>query len=373
MRILGVSLLCFVLVSCSNVVAKIPVEKTTINSFYTVYSLSADGHLFAHEIPNGIGIGKTIDWQITNSLYSDYTPIEDIVWNPDNIHIAAIDDYGYISVWNSQTIKQIAFLTSESFLTSKLRWLSDTLLMAVNRQSVFPADTQIIHVWDVPRQRRLLTLKTNNYYITYFKSQIAVVNSDAHIEIYDVIVGEKIKDIDMLDHKIDSLTWSPDGRFLVGTNIGQGKPEITVWDIATEQSYSVDFPNKRIAGDKLKYSWKPNTEQMIIMHADTYLLDISDKKIIETYQNGFEEYNFGLIHLQWSTDGKYLVARTIHEWNDFWVIKHSINFKIWDGETLELLYAPDHDMGIIDLQWIPNTHSLLITDNRGTHIFAIGQ
>ena len=190
--------------------------------------LIADGNLL-HRLDTTTG-------QVTETLTGGERRISDLAYSPDGKQIAAIDVRGVVRLWERHQ-KAFAFRHARSPLREY------TLLFSPDGQQLI-VGAQDIEIWDTA------TVQLVGEYLTYFrvtslafhpdKTQLAAGTEEGQIEFWSLLTGDPIGLVDGNDMevegyrpkvKVESLTFSPDGRTLI---VGFDDAMIAIWDTVNQ-------------------------------------------------------------------------------------------------------------------------------------------
>ncbi len=195
------------------------------------------GRFVREEHPNQGG--KTITSRL---LYDHNTIMRSVVLSVDNRLLATGDDAGVVRLWNPNA-QRAQRLNVDVGWASRLKLSHDETLLLVGNLSNTIGQVQI---FDVSTGALLHTL-THDFPIAWAMSlhpdgrrvAIASINFfqndvDSDLKLWDIDTGELLQTYEGLNVRISSISFSPDGRYLIsGAQSFAGMGELLLWDVET--------------------------------------------------------------------------------------------------------------------------------------------
>ncbi|KAI8853786.1 hypothetical protein BC829DRAFT_413416, partial [Chytridium lagenaria] len=196
---------------------------------------------------------------------------------------------------------------------------------------------------------------------TYVR-QVAAAGDDMAIKIVDANDIEKIRTLDgkdMHEKPVKTLSFSPDGRWLVSTS---SDGSVKIWDGDNDFRCSKTL-HDTIPGTTFKrISWHPSGKFLAVPGRKRDIIVLSANTWKAAYT--LKENSKGVTCLAWSSDGALLAAACEH------------NLQIWEPEKSKAacLKRFTHSATILGLAWHPNLQELCLSDNKsGILISKIGK
>ena len=156
-----------------------------------------------------------------------------------------------------------------------------------------------MYIWS-PTQLHIAVVST---------STVKGKDEESVVEIWDVITGSKV-DVYQASNRVNSLIWSPDGKYLILRSAGQAN----IWDIAKKTLVFTFVGNRFI-------EWTPDSLQVAFASQSVVgTWNVAGKVI--TYYHPQE-----VTAITWSPDGKFI---------DTGCADHTV--RIWDVNTGNCLY-----------------------------------
>lgn len=328
-------------------------------------------------------------WENAKSLqenygYGDKSDFQQVLWSHDNTYLAARDTNDLIVIWRTLLdthVSQPATLTEgSSDWINTAAWSPDGDLLA-------RAEGNVITLWDIATDKKILTLETGKsektiitsitwspdgltivgadrygsfyqwevdsgkrtqeieghddwvYTIAYSPDglQLASVSEDQTLKIWDADTWETLHKSEGFGSAIISLAWSPDGNFLAsGTENGT----VDIWGTTNATGlYSIREHDSPVHS----LSWSSDSQRLAAGSGDQdiILINPSTKEIEQTLRG---------TTLTWSPDDRYMVTG----------MKNG-DIVLWDansGEFLDILSG--HTRWVYHLIWSPD----------GIHLFS---
>jgi WD40 repeat protein len=138
------------------------------------------------------------------------------------------------------------------------------------------------------------------------------------------------------DFAIDSVTWSPDGKYLASAGADK---TVQVWDTTYGTLLAL---YRGHAAQLTSVTWSPEGRRIASCdrHGIVQVWDAASRRTLLTYKG----HQGAVFWIAWSPDGKYLASGGIDR-----------TVQVWDGETGHLIFMYlGHVSYIYDLMWSPD-------------------
>jgi WD40 repeat protein len=323
--------------------------------------------------------------------------IRDIAWSADGETLVILSQYEFLSVWDIKTGKSLRSLSEHTSQVMDLAWSPDGSMLASG------AEDGEIAIWEPTSGKRLKSFYDPKGWVRNLTwspdgKQLATGGVNK-ITIWNVGTGEQVRGLKPNTWALVSLAWSPDGSMLASIS-DEGTP--ILWDPVTSKQLRVfptNYGNGNLVwspqGDLLSTSdsyngfegylvtlWNPHTGEAVLTYkgvdalAWSPLADIvasisdngtgkgSDDTTVVLWdpRTGAEVRSFDvgtlLFGLDWSPDGKYLVAEAA--WNT------QIILDAMTGEQVHKLGG--HYSGVARVAWSPRGDFIASSSSDGTVI-----
>ena len=310
----------------------------------------------------------TTTGQVTETLTGGDRYISDLAYSSDGRQIASIDVRGVVRLWEKQ-VKAFTFRREHS------RSREYTLLFSPDGGQLI-VGAQDIEIWDTA------TVELVDEYLTYFRvtslalhpngTQLAAGTEEGQVEFWSLLTGDPIGLVDGNDMevegyrpkvKVESLTFSPDGRTLI---VGFDDAMVAIWDtvsqVWTRSWVTKTRPNKEFKGWQTSGQgfpppgeypwWSPSPA---LSRDGTTVVALADRSAnvgrweIDTGKltGRFEGYGYP-VELGFSNDGKYFFTS--------WQVA-----RVWDTATTKIIAEMQYDNKINAAAHSPNGKYMAIS------------
>ena len=332
--------------------------------------------------------------------------IEDIAWSVDGESLITLSQYKSLTVWNVKTGQPLRSLSEHTSSVMNLAWSPDGSMLASG------AEDGEIAIWEPASGKRLKSFYDPKGWVSNLTwspdgKQLATGGVNT-ITIWNVGTGEQSRELNLNTVALSSLAWSPDGSILASISY-EGTP--ILWDPFTSKQLQVlptnygngnlvwspqgdllstSYPFTDFEGDQVTL-WNPRTGEAVLTYKGVHDLawspladivaSISDNGtgygrddttvVLWDPRTGAEvrSFNVGtlLFGLDWSPDGKYLVASAAQE------ADHALI--ILDAMTGEQLHNFEGHYDVVTrVAWSPRGDFIASSSSDGTVIiWRIGQ
>lgn len=186
-------------------------------------SWSPDGKRLAAAFDAGVTIWDTSDGQELVALRGSLAGVRSVAWSPDGKYLATGDGEPAARVWESGTGKETVTVKGHRYWVNTVAWSPDG-------RRLFSASTDgTVRVSDAEHGRELLRLQLGEVF-TFALSpdggRLAFGSFSGDVILFDASTGDHIGSF-VCNSAVDSVAWSPDGRYLATGTRGQS---IKIWD-----------------------------------------------------------------------------------------------------------------------------------------------
>lgn len=282
-------------------------------------------------------------------------------WTPDGKHMAFVDDYGNMYVWDASTKKLNRTFTLSYIVNpdapANWSWTSDG-------RHIVSADYtgKTIQLWDALTGQNIFSSGTQSYAWADDGIGIAIAGQGNTIHILNMDIGQELFTISS-EHfkKLWAISWSPD-RQRIATSSLDGTVEI--WNASTGnrlQSFSDPgiAPQNAHNITSLFITWSPDSSRILTQRIETngaykslQIWDATTGNKLFTF-SGHTDFP---VTAQWLSDGKRILSVSSKE------------TLIWEAATGQItLRIPRNDPQAFDLPVLsPNEKLLAVTDGGPT-------
>jgi len=257
--------------------------------------LSLDGRSLA------IGSEPVLLWDlmtqtVTTSL-EGVSPqfITDMRYSPDGRHLAAVDNLGNLSVWDTRTGQKLIRREGGFFSGIGSQSGVQAFVFSPNSTLLALASKDIIEIWDVASASQVTAMKlnqgtrsANNLAFSSDGSQLYIVlylDHNEAAEVWEVGTGKLLRHFELpaADPSVfgaTDLNWP----YFARNNADQGNSWIELWNLETEQVVRLKTPGSETApirfspdgslltavSDLKLYTWKTATGQLLYVSQQTF-------------------------------------------------------------------------------------------------------
>lgn len=152
---------------------------------------------------------------------------------------------------------------------------------------------------------------------------------------------------------VRSVSWSSDSRMIASTS---WDGSVRIFDVQTGQAVRTLIPStKGNLGSIFTVDWKSGSNLIASVHSDSSKVEIWDASTGATVKS-LPSGRWGLVSVQWSPDGNYLVASS---WKEVFVWQA-------DSDRVETSFAPQ-DCNIIAVKWHPDGRRIAVIGSIADH------
>lgn len=192
-------------------------------------------------------------------------------------------------------------------------------------------------------------------------------NLPAIIKVWDAKSGHTLKSYQGPTASVDSLSWSPDGRYVTVAGLDQQNGRIVVtirtWDITSSSQSAVSTITDAPLGNVTGLSWSPDAKRLIGAGGSTIVWDVSSGATVFSLPN--HEYSEYLA--AWSPNGKMIVLSGSHsDYSDPTKIKMSNTIRLLDaatGTVLSIIPSGTTE-SVQQLAWSADSQHLMAVTNK---------
>jgi len=245
------------------------------------------------------------------SAYTRHTnTVESVVWSPDGKYIASANVEGSAQVWDAMTGHKILTYSKQANLVGhSLAWSPDGKYIASE------GGDGIVQVWDAMTGYTRLTMTDVTSVDPNFPvgicwspdgKKIATLNENT-VLIRDATTGARILTYTGHTSEVDSLAWSPDGKYITS---GSDDHTAQVWDVV-KGTRRVTYTGH--GANILSIAWSPDGKRIVtgdlggiiqVWDAGTgkHYVTYTPHKFLENFWNRY------VLSVAWSPDGKYIAS-----------------------------------------------------------------
>lgn len=271
-----------------------------------------------------------------------------VAWSPDFTRLATASEDGTARVWDARDGQELLQLTGHSEAVNQVAWAPDGSLLAT------AGDDGIVWLWDGinGEQRSLLHVApTSAISVASDRivsslawsadgSRLATGSGDGYIRLWVLSSGENTLTLKAHEQSINFLAWSPLEERLVSAG-GDGLAR--VWKVAQDNMvlslpYGSTYVEWAPDGEHFAVGASPGFSDKSPDATLTYpgLVSVWDfeagKPIFETHADKDEKW--GWTYVDYSSDGRYLISRTMLQWPD---ITDTNKIYLFDSQSGEIV------------------------------------
>lgn len=324
----------------TNVVEDLETEGVVFDISY-----SPDGKLLAYAVGKEVLIRDAKSYQIIYTLVGHQEDIQTVSFSPDGKILASHSWDRIIKLWNTATGENLQTLAGGGELGRLLFWsfFSPAGPLVVS-------DGEVFRLWDIDQGKTVQILHSGFANPTAISQDGRILATgyaefdDGIIKIWDMATGMLLRSIQgyvglvAVDGSVNSLSISPDGRFLVSSASGywgQSNGDIKIWELANGDlvhTIKLDVINAM--------AFSPDNKVLALGSGTSInLWDVSTMKIVRTLEG-----EKGILNtLSFAPNGQLLIATYID--TSPWAygsdpLQNEV--LVWNVATGEILYAINH-------------------------------
>lgn len=203
--------------------------------------------------------------------------VESVAWSPDGKYIVCGEDGGHVKMWEANSWERIKTLEINSCYAYSVAWSPDGKYIVCGESrglKIFDANSgEIIKNMSKILYRDMLILQSSNFSI------------------------EK------------SVSWSPDSKYIVSGsyygNLEVWNGNVKIWDVNSGICIKTIKVIEKTHSNVRSVSWSPDGKYIVIVHEEgyVYIWDVNSRKCIQNLTRCLEH----AYSVSWSPDGKYIV------------------------------------------------------------------
>ena len=191
-----------------------------------------------------------------NKLTGHSSAITSIQWNSKKDQLISSSKDGVIRSWTLQHSRSSGVLSRNS------RWMWDAIWLSDSNTIIAAGDERHLELVVGSGQPIQLSQFENRTAITRVRldaegKRFATASQTGIVKIFDVGTGVEQKNFNLNGAFVTDIAWSPDGNYLVTTDLGQlsatkaGTPDTLVWNIQSQEIEELNFNEFNISGNDL--------------------------------------------------------------------------------------------------------------------------
>jgi WD40 repeat protein/DNA-binding SARP family transcriptional activator len=301
-----------------------------------------------------------------------------VAWSPDFTRLATASEDGTARVWDASNGQELLQLTGHNSAVNQVAWSPDGNLLAT------AGDDGSVWLWDalsgeeqtsiqpVPSGGSSAASERIVYSLAWSPDggYIASGSGDGYIRVWEVSSAENTLTLKAHEQHVTFLAWSPLEERLVSAGM-DGRAR--VWNVARDNMV-LSLPYGWAYAE-----WSPDGERFAVGaspggldQAKEYegLVAVWDfkagKPLFETHAD--KDENWGWAHLEYSTDGRFILSRTMRQWPDITDANKLYIFDSHNGEIVRKLET-GKDTLLLMGGWSPDGQLVAAGDYEGTIYF----
>jgi WD40 repeat protein len=316
------------------------------------FAFAPDGRAIASASMDGtIKLWDTETGSLKRNLHGEGTMTDALAFSPDGRTLAAGNAGGTVELWDPQSGRPRRVLTQFQFQghVSAIAFSPDGKILAVGTERDRGPGQLLLLETSTGKLTRRWSAHSNGVTSVAFSpvgDRIASTGSyDEKARVWDVRTGTLRQTLGKQVREVESVAYSPDGRWIVGgVNLPDARyGEVVFWDARTGQAQR-KLPGRFFSnfGVVPEIDYSADGKMLATGEADggIRLWDASSGRVERTWKAHGEKVE----GIAFSRDGRYLASCR-------WDIYHLTNeLKLWDAETGRLrwtatgFYAPVSDV-----------------------------
>ena len=245
----------------------------------------------------------------TNTILMDFDTANNIAWSPDGRILAIGASNGNITLWDMQSDKQLRTLSTSIGNINAIAWSPDGHTLASGIR-IPRTSGGVIVLWDTSTGQQIRTLSgTNGFFtkISWSSDGRSLISDgfDQHLSIWDTQTGDLIRTTIVRDWETSDWNLHPNGYLLA---IGTHEGNVVLWNSRTDEFAQTSINHKDSINSLV---WSPDGKFIIaatFRNISLWNME-SGKALLE-----LDEYIGSKDNLAWSLDGD-TIAFNIYELN----------------------------------------------------------
>ena len=239
--------------------------------------------------------------------------VSSVCWSPDGRYLASGSEDKTVIIWDVNSGAKLQTLYGHSKEVRSVCWSPDGKYLASG------ADDETLIIWDANSGQKLKTLEGHSWKVIsvswspdgkYLASgSTKTIKGKYFWELYidcgEIIIwdaknGEKLKTLEGHSYGVNSVCWSPDGKYLAS---GSWDKTVIIWDAKSGQKLKT---LEEHSGSVYSVCWSPDGKYLASGADDKTLIiwDANSGQKLKT----LEGHSWIVLSVSWSPDGKYLVS-----------------------------------------------------------------